>query len=160
MLSKYQMYEGKFEVVEVITEQASNAYKSYLRDKGIGYLICGTDKIDEELVCQKAKDLLKVNTMMLGGGAVINWSFMQKGLVDEMSLLMAPAADGCSTTQPLFLAKEGLTDDQPIIFDPTHIELMSDKKIWMRFNVGAKSAHDFDKDEEYQAVQEMIKANS
>ena len=98
--------------------------------------------------------------MMLGGGAVINWSFMQKGLVDEMSLLMAPAADGCSTTQPLFLAKEGLTDDQPIIFDPTHIELMPDKKIWMHFNVGAKSAHDFGKDEEYQAVQEMIKANS
>lgn len=68
----------KAQVVEVLSEQATNAYKAYLRDKGVSYLICGKDRIDLELTCRKLKDVLHLDSVMLGGGGAINWSFLQQ----------------------------------------------------------------------------------
>ena len=63
--------------------------------------------------------------MMLGGGGTINWSFIQQGLADELSLVIAPAADGNSTTQTLFMAKDGISDEQPVVFKVKGARLMA-----------------------------------
>lgn len=136
-----------------------NAYKAYLRSLGISYLICGTDKPDLELLCKKAKDLLHVESMMLAGGGTINWSFVQAGLVDEMSIVMAPAADGNPDTQPLFLAKPGLSTDAPVVFKLLDVEKLADDFLWLHYAVGPKNTYDFDNDPEYKQVQDRIKAN-
>lgn len=44
---------------------------------------------------------------MLGGGAALNWSFIQAGMCDEISVVIAAAADGSPTTQTLFMARKG-----------------------------------------------------
>lgn len=146
----------KAQVVELVTEKASEAYKAYLREKGISYLVCGKEHIDAPLACRKIKETLKVETLMLGGGGTINWSFIQQGLVDELSVVIAPAADGNTSTQTLFMAKAGLSDDQPVVFKPQDVKLMPDGKVWLRYLVDGKSAHDFAHDSEYQEVQEML----
>ena len=146
-------------VVEVLTEATPNAYKAYLRSLGISYLICGTDKPDLELLCKKAKDLLHVESMMLAGGGTINWSFVQAGLVDEMSIVMAPAADGNPDTQPMFLAKPGLSTDAPVVFKLLDVEKLADDFLWLHYAVGPKNTYDFDNDPEYKQVQDRIKAN-
>ena len=146
----------KAQVVELLTEKASDAYKAYLRGKGVSYLVCGREHIDAPLACRKIKDELKVETLMLGGGGTINWSFVQQGLVDELSVVIAPAADGNTATQTLFMAKDGLSDDQPVVFKPQDVTLMPDGKVWLRYLVEGRSAHDFAQDSEYQEVQEML----
>ena len=157
----------KAQVVELVTEKASEAYKAYLREKGISYLVCGKEHIDAPLACRKIKETLKVETLMLGGGGTINWSFIQQGLVDELSVVIAPAADGNTSTQTLFMAKAGLSDelfmakaglsdDQPVVFKPQDVKLMPDGKVWLRYLVEGKSAHDFAQDSEYQEVQDML----
>ena len=94
-------YDGvKSHIVEILTEAASNSYKAFLRKKGISYLICGKDSVDLPLLCAKIKNVLHVDSVMLGGGGVLNWSMVQAGLVDELSLVMAPAADGSTKPRP------------------------------------------------------------
>lgn len=149
----------KVHVVEILTEQTPNAYKDFLRKKGISYLICGQDSVDLPLVCDKIKNLLHVETLILGGGAVLNWSFIQAGLVDELSQVISPAADGNPQTQPLFLAKDGLTTDQPVKFKPLSVKIMPDDAVWIRYKVGEKSTFDFDSDPEFREVMEMIDAH-
>lgn len=149
----------KAHIVSIVTEQTPNSYKDFLRRKGISYLVCGTDHVDLALACEKIKMVLNVEKMMLGGGAVINWSFLQAGLVDEVSQVIAPAADGSTTTQTLFMAKEGLTKDQPILFKPLSVEIMPDDAVWIRWQVDEKVDFDFDNDPEFKEVMGMIEAH-
>lgn len=123
------------QVIEVLTGQASNAYKAFLRQKGISYLLAGEDKLDYALLLEKLKGLFGIQVLMLGGGGVLNWSFLQAGLCDEVSLVVAPAADGSPATQSLFLAKEGLSTDKPISFILLGAQAAEGNALWLRYRV-------------------------
>lgn len=62
-------------VIEVLTGKATNAYKDFLHRLGISYIIAGEDALDYELALTKLKELFGIETLMLGGGAALNWSF-------------------------------------------------------------------------------------
>lgn len=123
------------QVIEVLTGQASNAYKAFLRQRGISYLLAGEDKLDYALLLEKLKGLFGIQVLMLGGGGVLNWSFLQAGLCDEVSIVVAPAADGNPTTQSLFLAKEGLSTDKAISFTLLGAQAAEGNALWLRYRV-------------------------
>lgn len=125
-------------VLEVLTGRASNAYKAFLRDRGISYIIAGGESLDYALALRKLKELFGIETLMLGGGAVLNWSFIQAGMCDELSVVIAPAADGSTQTQTLFMAKEGLSDDTPVGFELAEARAMDGGSVWLRYKVKAK----------------------
>ena len=89
-------------VLEVLTGKASNAYKAFLRGLGISYVVAGDEELDYELLLSKLKETIGIETLMLGGGGVLNWSFVQAGYCDEVSVVVAPAADGSSDSPALF----------------------------------------------------------
>lgn len=122
-------------VLEVLTGKASNAYKTFLRKLGISYIIVGKDALDYELTLEKLKKLFGIETLMLGGGGVLNWSFIQAGLCDELSLVITPSADGSSKTPTLFMTKEGLTIDRAVNFELEHLEAKDGGSIWLRYRV-------------------------
>ena len=92
-------------VIEILTQKAGNAYKAFLRKLGISYIIAGTDSLDYETAMSKLKTLFGIETLMLGGGGVLNWSFIQAGMCDEVSVVIAPTADGSSDTPALFATR-------------------------------------------------------
>ena len=122
-------------VIEVLTGRASNAYKDFLRRLGISYILAGKDELAYGLAMRKLKELFGVETLMLGGGAALNWSFLQAGMCDEVSVVMSPAADGSPTTQTLFMAKDGLSDDTPIGFELKEAKVMDGGSLWLRYLV-------------------------
>ncbi len=122
-------------VLEVLTEKASNAYKAFLRKLGISYIIAGKQTLDYALALDKLKRLFGIETLMLGGGGILNWSFIQAGMCDEISLVIAPSADGSAKTQTLFMAREGLTEDKPVGFDLISIEVKAGGTLWLRYSV-------------------------
>ena len=85
-------------VVEVLTEQVGNAYRAFLRKLGISYIIAGETELDHGLALSKLKEKFSIETLMLGGGGVLNWSFLQAGMCDEISIVLAAAADGSPDT--------------------------------------------------------------
>ena len=52
-------------MVEVLTEQASNDYKAFLRRLGISYLLAGKDTLDYALALEKLKRLFGIQVLML-----------------------------------------------------------------------------------------------
>lgn len=68
----------------------------------ISYLFGGSDKLDLNLVAEKIREVLGVELLLVEGGGALNGSFMEAGLINEMSLLLAPAADGSTKTPTLF----------------------------------------------------------
>lgn len=69
------------------------------------------------MVLEKLNNLFGIETLMLGGGGVLNWFFLQIGLCDEVSIVISATADGSATTPTLFLEREGLSNSVPISFE-------------------------------------------
>ncbi|CDX02857.1 hypothetical protein SDC9_23697 [bioreactor metagenome] len=122
-------------VLEVLTEKAGNAYKAFLRKLGISYIIAGKDSLDYALAMAKLKSLFGIQTLMLGGGGVLNWSFIQAGMCDELSILIAAAADGSSETPTLFETRGGLSADIPVGFTLKSAEVKEGGSVWLRYTV-------------------------
>ena len=122
-------------IIKVLTEKVSNSYKAMLRKLNISYIIAGSDQLDYGSLLEKLKEDFKIETLMLGGGGVLNWSFIQAGYCDEISMLIAPFADGSADTHALFQTKEGLTKDNPIAFDLEHVEQRDHGGVWLRYKV-------------------------
>ncbi|KQB79562.1 dihydrofolate reductase family protein [Clostridium butyricum] len=122
-------------VIEVLTKKAGNAYKAFLRKKGISYIIAGKERINFSYMLQVLKNDFHMETVMLGGGGVLNWSFIKAGLCDEISVVIAPTADGSTTAPTLFQTKEGLTEDVPVGFKLKEVNSYDDGTIWIRYYV-------------------------
>ncbi|MCI1975426.1 MAG: dihydrofolate reductase family protein [Limosilactobacillus sp.] len=91
----YFPYAGrKNRAIEVITKQASKNYLAFLRSMEIPYLVCGEREIDFAESLVKLKKYFGIQTMVLGGGALINGAFLKAGLVDQISLVVAPYISG------------------------------------------------------------------
>lgn len=123
------------DILEVLTNKASNAYKAFLRRLVISYIVAGVDSLDYALALEKIKNLFGVKTLMLGGGAILNWSFIQAGVCDEVSVVVAASADGSTKTPTIFAVKEGLDMDRPVGFSLQSAKVMDGGSVWLRYLV-------------------------
>jgi len=81
-------------VIVVLTGRAPKAHLADLREKGVSYLIGGRKAIDLRGVLRKLRSLFGIKMLLLEGGGKINGSLLAAGLIDELSVLVAPVADG------------------------------------------------------------------
>ena len=68
----------------------------------------------------------------------MNWSFMQQGVVDELSLLLAPAADGSSTTPTVFEQSKFLSTSTPVEFTLKNVEQLKESSVRLTYIVTKK----------------------
>lgn len=122
-------------ILEVLTGKASNDYKAFLRKLGISYIIVGENELDYSLLLEKVYTLFGIRTLMLGGGGVLNWSFIQAGMCDELSVVIAPAADGSSETPTLFETRGGMATDKPIGFTLKSADVLDGGSVWLRYTM-------------------------
>jgi riboflavin biosynthesis pyrimidine reductase len=96
-------------VVAILGAGVSDAYLAGLRTSGVSYLLAGADgdEVDLALALEKLAATFGVRTLLLEGGGRINGSMLRAGLVDEVSLLLAPIADGALGTASVFDVEPG-----------------------------------------------------
>lgn len=122
-------------VIEVITEKVGAPYRDFLRRRGISYLIAGEETLDLAGALEKLNSVFGTKRVMIGGGGVLNWSFLHAGLVDEISLVVAPFADGDTTNPGLFSAAEGLSAPQAHSFSLIEARELRDSVLLLRYRV-------------------------
>lgn len=92
-------------LVAVLGNLVGDDYLATLRDRGVSYLLAGDDEVDVSAALEKIGERFGIETLMLEGGGRINGAMLQAGLIDEVSLLLAPIADGRMGTPSLFDAE-------------------------------------------------------
>ncbi|MFD1066582.1 dihydrofolate reductase family protein [Oceanobacillus locisalsi] len=122
-------------IVEILTEQASNAYKAFLRKKEISYIIAGKEQIDYDVMLDKFYNLFHIERMMVGGGGIMNWSFIQNGLVDEVSVILAPIANGDPNGHRFFAAKSPYSRIKETAFQLKSVKELAHDTLWIRYAV-------------------------
>lgn len=118
-------------VITVLTERVSNAYLAFLQSKGVSYLFGGRTRIDLRKVVAKLAGKFGIRTLLLEGGGRINGSFLEAGLIDELSLLIAPVADGSTGTPSLFDSEEGPARSLEL----TSVQKLKDDIVWLRYKI-------------------------
>jgi len=90
------------QIIEVLTHQADSRYLSYLQSVGIPYIFAGEEEIDVPEALMKLKTCFGIEHLLLEGGSIINGAFQRAGVIDELSLVVAPViADAAD--KPLFM---------------------------------------------------------
>lgn len=126
-------YDGAH-IIEVLTEQVSDAFLAHLRSKGVSYVFAGKDTIDLEQAVQKLKSLFGINKLLLEGGGIINGSFLEAGLIDEISLVVIPAAEASEQAIPLFqTSKYTSANAKSAAFRLKAAEKLDNGSLWLTY---------------------------
>lgn len=120
-------------VITILTESVSDDYLAFLQSKGVSYLFGGKSRIDLAKVLQKLRARFGIRKLLLEGGGKINGSFLKANLIDELSILVAPIADGGIGTATLFDVEHHRTPAR-------NLKLISMEKragdiVWLRYKV-------------------------
>ncbi len=120
-------------VITILAETVSDDYLAFLQAKGVSYLFGGRSKIDLAAVLQKLRARFGIKRLLLEGGGKINGSFLAADLIDELSILVGPIADGSVGTATLFDVEEGRAPAR-------NLKLLSMEKragdiVWLRYKV-------------------------
>lgn len=118
-------------VVAILSERVSNEYLEFLRVRGVSFLLAGARDVDLTLALEKIGERFGVRTLMLEGGGRINGAMLRAGLIDEVSVLVAPIADGRVGTPALFDVDGN--DFTPRMLALESVERRADDVIWLRY---------------------------
>ena len=68
----------------------------------IPYIFAGKNEIDVKIALEKLKTLMGINSILLEGGSIVNGYFQRAGVIDELSLVVAPIV-AAAGDKPLFM---------------------------------------------------------
>lgn len=88
-------------IIEVLTHQVDLRYLHYLQTMDIPYIFAGDTEIDIQQALFKLKAYFGINKLLLEGGSILNGAFQRAGVIDELSLVVAPIA-AQAEDKPLF----------------------------------------------------------
>lgn len=122
-------------VIEVLTERTAPAYRAYLRKCGVSYILAGSEMLDSKMAAEKLYRLFGIDTLLICGGGTVNWTFLQQGTVDELSLLIAPVADGNPDSVTVFEKSDFLPECMPVEFALKNIEKLKGSGVRLVYTV-------------------------
>lgn len=126
-------YDGAH-IIEVLTQSVPDAFLAHLQDKGVSYLFGGKTELNLALVAQKLKRLFGIETLLLEGGGIVNGSFLQDGLIDEISFVVVPEAECSKKAVPLFKTGKYQTGDTAVAsFRLKEAKRLSDNGLWLTY---------------------------
>jgi riboflavin biosynthesis pyrimidine reductase len=123
-------------VVTILSEGVSSEYLAFLRERGVSYLLAGERDVDLPLALEKIAARFGVRTLMLEGGGKINGGMLRAGLIDEVSVLVAPVVDGRMGTPAVFdIEGDDSGDDSSYRLALESVERRADDVLWLRYRV-------------------------
>ena len=122
----------------LVTERVSNDYLAHLHAAGVSYLFCGEKEVHLHVALRKLASAFKLRKLMLQGGGKFNGAMLKAGVVDEISHITVPVADGGVGVSTFF----DIPGDASARAAAT-LRLMSHKQmpgsvIWARYRVVAR----------------------
>lgn len=119
-------------IVEVLTERVSDDYLAYLQSINVSYVFAGEAEIDLKRVLSILGEELGCKRVIVEGGPHVSGSFLNAGLVDEVSVLILPLVDGRGE-HPASFEVPSAAWKQPTYLKLTAAEAQEDGGVWLRY---------------------------
>lgn len=132
---KLQWGETEFDgqaLLIITDEQCPKAYHDRLTEQGISWIATGKDGINLARAMALLAEEFGVERLAVTGGGHINGAFLEAGLLDEVSFMVAPGIDGRAGMAAVF---DGISDKSR---PATQLRLKSVEQmgetVWMRYH--------------------------
>jgi riboflavin biosynthesis pyrimidine reductase len=122
---------GGDHLIVVVSRLAPTAHLQALRTQDISFIVAGEDAIDFPLALMQLAEHFGVQSLMLEGGGQVNRAMLEAGLVDEVSLLLAPVIDGRAGAPSVF---DGMSQ-APVPLVLQAVETLPTGVAWLRWAV-------------------------
>lgn len=115
------------------SEQVPQEYLTYLDGRNISWLATGKERIDLARATEILATEFGVERMAVVGGSAINTSFLDAGLLDEVSILIGAGIDGRDGMPAVF---DSLPMAHPVIpLRLTDVQKIDSGAVWLRYSV-------------------------
>ena len=118
-------------VIEVLCENVSDDYLAFLNERCVSYLFAGCDALDIPLLMIKLKKL-GIDRLLTTGGGVMNWSLLQAGFLDELSLVIVPAASGETGAASVF-DRSAFIEGTAAAFELTDVQKLDGGAVLLKY---------------------------
>lgn len=123
-------------LVVLTTAKAPSGYLADLRAKSISYLLCGKTEIDFASALKRLHLRFGIRKVMLEGGGTINGALLAAGVVDELSLLICPYADGSQALPTVFDVSEKALKKKATKLKLMDVKIRPGQIVWLRYKTG------------------------
>lgn len=120
-------------VIEILSETVTDDYLQYLQDVKVSYIFAGKDEIDFKLALDQLHTHFGIKTLMLEGGGHINGSVLNAGLIDEISILVLPIADGTVDSPTTFEVSKYLPQKPTTQLKLTDVQKLMHDVVWLKY---------------------------
>ena len=120
-------------VIMVLTERVRSSHLAHLRLAGVSYLFGGKRDVDLARVLTKLRASFGIRRLRIDGGGTVNGSFLKAGLIDELSLLLTPVADGTLGTPTVFDAVPGTAPWRAAKLTLKSVRRLPGGLLWLRY---------------------------
>ena len=126
--SKYEKHH-----LIITSEKVTKEYLTYLDNKKISYIVYGKEKIDLKKAMEILYKEFNVKRLAVVGGPLINSSFLDCGILDEISILIGLGIDGRKGMPGVF---DGFSMEHPV----TKLKMKECKSfesgaVWIRYTL-------------------------
>ncbi|KFE56174.1 dihydrofolate reductase family protein [Pseudomonas syringae] len=121
-------------VVEVVSEAVEDDYLAYLQSINVSYIFGGKTEIDLAQVIKVLASELGRKRLIVEGGPHVSGSFLNAGLVDEVSVLLLPLIDGRGE-HPASFEVSAEAWKQPAYLKLTSAEVQDGGGVWLRYKL-------------------------
>jgi 2,5-diamino-6-(ribosylamino)-4(3H)-pyrimidinone 5'-phosphate reductase len=126
---------GPARIVIFTTSQSSEPELAALRSRGVEVFVLGDERVDLQRALETLRTL-GVQTLMVEGGATLNFELLRLGLVDELLMYVAPLVFG-GESAPTPASGEGLVRDQAIPLELAQVEQWEDGGVLLHYRLHA-----------------------
>lgn len=118
----------------IVSEQVSKEYLETLREQGISWIVTGAERIDLPQAMELLYEHFGVERLAIVGGGHICGGFLEAGLIDEVSIMVAPGIDGRQGQTAVF---DGIshTGCNPYKLKLENVEQWETGIVWLRYKV-------------------------
>jgi len=94
LLHTCRSFEFCRDVIVLISRKTNADFIDYLKERNYDYLICGDRRVNLKKAYNALTEKYKISTIMVDSGPTLNGVLLDKGLIDEISLLVFPVLVG------------------------------------------------------------------
>ncbi len=116
----------------IVSEKVTDEYLEHLRELGISWIATGEDRINLSRAMDILGEQFGIKQLAIVGGGHICGGFLEAGLVDEVSVMIAPGIDGRQGQTAVF---DGIINRgcKPYRLKLTSVKQWESDVIWLRY---------------------------
>ena len=126
---------GGHPLLVVMSELVTEEHLSMLRSNNVSWIATGKERIDLARAVEIMADVFDVKRLVIVGGGNINGGFLEAGLINEVSVMIAPGIDGRHGMTAVFDGCTWLADAPYKLHLKSVEQIKGTETIWVRYTL-------------------------